>query len=260
MKVSVITVCYNDRSGLEKTIKSVLSQRGVELDYIIMDGGSTDGSKDLVDQYRSLVAHAISEKDQGVFDAMNKGLNRAIGEYVIFMNSGDYFLQEDSLAKLTRGAEHYPDFIYGDIYFEYKEGRRKHIKFPERLRLSGLFNHFLPHQATLTKRQLLVDRGGYDLRYKFIADSAFIWNAIVNDHSSYQHVDEIISVCEFGGLSTDVNRNGDAMQQERLRFYQEKFPMVYEDYLELYELRKFKKAHFVNERPTLLERIKNKLK
>lgn len=260
MKVSVITVCYNDRSGLEKTIKSVLSQRGVDLDYIIMDGGSSDGSADLVAQYRDQAAHAISEKDNGVFDAMNKGLALAIGEYVIFMNSGDYFFQEDSLSKLVRGAEQYPDFIYGDIYFEQKDGRRKHIKFPSRLRLSGLFNHFLPHQATLTKRQLLLDKGGYDLRYKFIADSVFIWDAIVNEGSSYHHVDEIISICEYGGLSTDVERNGDKMKEERMLFYNEKFPMLYEDYLELYELRKFKKAHSAQGKPSLIERIKNRLK
>lgn len=260
MKVSVITVCYNDRSGLEKTIKSVLNQTGVDVDYIIMDGGSTDGSADLVEQFRDKVSYAISEKDNGVFDAMNKGLQRAVGEYVIFMNSGDYFFQEDSLSKLVRGAEQYPDFIYGDIYFEYKDGRRKQITFPDRLRLSGLFNHFLPHQATLTKRQVLQDKGGYDLRYKFIADSVFIWDAIFNEKRSYRHVSEIISVCEFGGLSTDVTRNGDLMQQERMMFYKERLPMLYEDYLELYDLRKFKKAHAAVSKPSLFQRLKNKLK
>ncbi len=260
MKVSVITVCYNDRLGLEKTIQSVLGQRGVDLDYIIMDGGSSDGSADLVAQYRNQLAHAVSEKDSGVFDAMNKGLARAIGEYVIFMNSGDYFFQEDSLSKLVRGAEQYPDFIYGDIYFEHKNGTRKAVTFPNRLRLSDMYFSFLPHQATLTKRSFLTDRKGYDLRYKIIADSVFIWNAILNEKASYQRVEEFISVCEHGGMSTDLSGNGSAMDAERLMFYKEKFAASYEDYFELRDLKKQQRYWNANPPQSLMRRILNKFK
>ena len=97
MKISVITVCYNDRERIEKTILSVLSQSYGNLEYIVIDGGSTDGTVDIIKKYANRIAYFVSESDEGIYDAMNKGLRKAVGEWVCFLNAGDLFVSESVL-------------------------------------------------------------------------------------------------------------------------------------------------------------------
>ncbi len=257
--ISVITVNYNNAQGLDRTIKSVLSQSYSDKEFIIIDGGSSDGSAELISQVSSSLSFHCSEKDSGVFYAMNKGLEKAKGDYVIFMNSGDVFVNEQSLQQLSQGTKGDPDFVYGDIYFEKANSERREVIFPDHPRFIYYFTLFLPHQATLTKCSLLRQAGGYDVRYKLSSDSFFIWDHIINKGSTYVHVNEFVAICELGGLSTDVARNGELLKAERLHFLKEKFPLVYEDYLELHELKRAKKLAAQSKKTGLLQRLLRKL-
>lgn len=236
MKITVVTVNYNNKIGLERTIKSVSEQDYPDKQFLIIDGGSNDGSLDVILSHESAIDYYCSEKDNGVFHAMNKSLDKASGEYIIFMNSGDIFHESDSLRALAAGAAQKPDFVYGDIFFEDENGKRTRQNFPDNLSFSFLFKKFLPHQATLTRSQLLKEKGGYDLSYKITADSVFIKREIALFGASYIHVDAVIAVCELGGLSTDDERFGELRRSEKQRFWDSDFALFKDDYIRLFEL------------------------
>lgn len=121
-KVSIITVCYNDKENLIKTIKSVLSQTYTNIEYIVVDGGSTDGTKEVLAQYEKDVSKCVSEKDMGIYDAMNKGIRMATGDWLNFMNAGDVFASNDVIEKIvSSGLMDECSFIYSDFYVERKD-------------------------------------------------------------------------------------------------------------------------------------------
>lgn len=113
-KVSIITVCFNAGDALEDTIKSIISQTYPNLEYIIVDGKSTDNTMDILQKYDKSISMIISEPDSGLYDAMNKGLGIATGEYVNFMNAGDIFYDNNVITELMKGAENSSDVFYGD--------------------------------------------------------------------------------------------------------------------------------------------------
>ena len=122
VKISVVTVCFNSVSTLERTMLSVLNQTYPNIEYIIIDGGSTDGTVDIIKKYVDKLAYWVSEPDKGVYDAMNKGVLLATGDYTIFMNSGDRFYNNDVLAKFSCVEFMDADLIYGPVYTEKKDG------------------------------------------------------------------------------------------------------------------------------------------
>ena len=122
MKLSVITICYNDRNGLLKTLESVKSQSSHDFQYIVIDGASKDGSADLLTEYASVIDYSVSESDKGIYNAMNKGIREAKGEYCLFMNAGDTFYANDTVEKalpLLDGT----DFLCGDTYCVFPDGK-----------------------------------------------------------------------------------------------------------------------------------------
>ncbi len=114
MKITVVTVCYNAASSIEATIRSVLSQTYEDLEYIIIDGNSTDGTMDIVRRYADRISLIVSEPDSGIYDAMNKGINAATGDYINFMNAGDTFTSADAVAEVARRIDPASDVVYGD--------------------------------------------------------------------------------------------------------------------------------------------------
>src|ERR1041384_6364869 len=117
MKLSIITVNYNNRTGLERTIKSVADQTQTDIEYLVIDGGSTDGSIELIKSFGPKITEWISENDTGIYEAMNKGIMRSSGEYLLFLNSGDYLYSNETIEQVQNnlGSE---DILYGNIIFE----------------------------------------------------------------------------------------------------------------------------------------------
>ena len=122
-KVTVVTVTYNAAESLEKTILSVLQQNYSNVEYIIIDGGSTDGSVEIIKKYSDKIAYWVSEPDRGIYDAMNKGIRKATGEWINFMNAGDLFFHESTLSSVFSKQNHsLYDIMYSDVMCVYPGG------------------------------------------------------------------------------------------------------------------------------------------
>lgn len=175
-KFSVITVTYNAEKVLEDTIQSVISQTYHHVEYIIVDGASTDGTMAIVDRYRDRISRVISEPDKGLYDAMNKGISLATGDYLCFLNAGDSFHEDDTLQAMVHSisGNELPDVLYGETALVDSQGhflRMRRLSAPETLTWKS-FKHgmLVCHQAFFARHTLIEP---YDLRYRFSAD--FDW-------------------------------------------------------------------------------------
>ena len=199
MKLSIITINYNNKEGLQKTIDSVVCQTWRDFEWIIIDGGSTDGSKELIEQYQQHFAYWCSEPDKGVYNAMNKGIAKAKGEYMLFLNSGDV-LYEQYVLEAVFSRKLYGDMVYGDWYMIDDQGTSVFQKSPNRISVGFFYSDNICHQAMFVKSSVL-KLEGYDEKFQVYADWAR-WMKMCLDGAKFQYVP--VAVCEFdarGGLS-----------------------------------------------------------
>lgn len=215
MNFSIITINYNNREGLSRTIESVVCQKNTDYEFIIIDGGSTDGSVDVIKENESQISYWISEKDKGVYNAMNKGVGQAHGEYCVFMNSGDCFHSPDVLDIINR---YQGDIICGKVL----KGNAKSPSGPRKsaITLVDLIRGSLPHQAMFIKRELLL-KHPYDEKYRILSDWKFSIETIVFNNCSFCSVDVIVADYDTSGIST--NSNG-LLPKERELILQEMLP------------------------------------
>lgn len=198
--ISVVTICYNAKNDLEKTILSVLSQTYQDIEYIIIDGGSTDGTVDIIHKYSERLFYWISEPDKGIYDAMNKGMDRATGSWINFMNAGDTFC-DNEIIKNIFGYNDLSDYsvIYGDCYvsklnqLQYLKAssmKKVHVQMP------------FCHQSSFIRKTRL--RFSIDL--KIAADYQMIYEYYrMNGISSFLYISKPISVFDATGISTTNN-------------------------------------------------------
>lgn len=217
MYFSVITINYNNRDGLNLTIKSIVNQSYKDLEYIIIDGGSTDGSKEIISQYQERISFWVSEKDKGIYNAMNKGIAVAKGDYCIFMNSGDCFYNEHVLESVaSRGQTE--DIIVGNVVNE-----KGTIMSPQPLRdisLYHLYSAAIPHQGAFIRTHLL-KKYRYDETLKISADWLFFLKTIILDNCSFTYIRDIIAVYDTMGISST---NLSLMRKEKDQKLLELFP------------------------------------
>lgn len=191
-KFSLITVTYNAGAVLEDTIQSIITQTYKNVEYILIDGASTDNTMRIIERYRDHIHTVVSEPDQGLYDAMNKGLSLATGDYVCFLNAGDCLHEDDTLLGMVHSvaASHEascpPDVLYGDTALVDSEGhflRMRRLTPPEHLTWKS-FRHgmLVCHQAFFARRAIAPQ---YDLRYRFSAD--FDWCIRVMKQARYLH-------------------------------------------------------------------------
>ena len=175
---SIITVTYNAGKVLEDTIQSVISQTYRNVEYIIVDGGSKDNTLEIIDKYSKHISKMVSEPDKGLYDAMNKGIRMATGDYLCFLNAGDKFHEKETLRQIaeTLKDKELPDVIYGETAIVDETGKFLHMRrlsTPERLNWKSFKQGMLVcHQAFLAKRELAL-KYPYDMQYRFSAD--FDW-------------------------------------------------------------------------------------
>ncbi len=235
MKLSIITINLNNKDGLKKTIESVVNQTFTDYEYIIIDGASTDGSVDVIKELTpSLMERVgerlywISEPDKGIYNAMNKGILQAKGEYCLFLNSGDWLVDENILEKVF-DLEVKEDIVYGKLYGD-------NTNYPDKLRFSFMFGWSLPHPASFIKRSLFDLVGLYDESNKIISDWTFFMLAIYSYDCSYRHIPLVISVFNRDGISSSSNIQL-LISEERKNFFKQYFYLFIEDYSELYKLK-----------------------
>jgi glycosyltransferase involved in cell wall biosynthesis len=199
--LSVITVNLNDRAGLDRTLASVARQSFQDREVIVIDGGSTDGSRDVVRRYASIVTESVSERDRGIYDAQNKGIQRARGTYCLFLNAGDSLASDDALDRLLAGPPQ-EAIVYGDLIHEFPDGRpRRPYPFPDRPSFEFLMRETLPHQASAIRRVLFERLGLYDADLKIAADYELFLKAIVVHGVTTRHVPAPIAIHVAGGIS-----------------------------------------------------------
>ena len=217
-KFSIITVTYNAGKVLEDTIQSVVFQTYRNVEYIIVDGGSTDNTLDVVHKYQERICKVISEPDKGLYDAMNKGIRMATGDYLCFLNAGDELHENETLQKIvfTLKGKELPDVIYGETAIVDEEGHFLHMRrlsTPEHLHWKSFKEGMLVcHQAFLTRRELAL-ANPYDLRYRFSAD--FDWCIRIMKQSKNLHNTHLTLIDYLNeGMTT---QNHKASLKERFR-------------------------------------------
>lgn len=219
---SIVSVTLNCADAAARTAESVLAQRGARYEYLVKDGGSSDGT---VERLRALGARVVARPDDGVYDAMNQALPLCRGEYVVFMNGGDLFAGPDALAAAARAIERHgrPDFLYGDIRSRNRhpflraqeqpaEGRPVH--YPGRLGRFWLFRKMICHQAWFVRRSVYEARP-FDTRYRVLADNAYLLDMVLRRQLRTAHVPQIVAVFEGGGLSAQ-DAQGVAAERRRM--------------------------------------------
>ena len=220
MKYSIITVNYNNRDGLKKTIESVVCQTFRDYEFIVIDGGSTDGSVDVLKEYDDKITYWVSEPDKGIYNGMNKGIAKATGDYLNFMNSGDCFYADDVLQRVA-DYNSQADFIVGRDYHYNERLQRGHAS--------------IQPQSSFIRRELFAD-SPYDESHRLVSDWIFYVEKIVGEGRQVQFIPDIVCRREEGGLSEQ--------QRERNRseidayLHQLLAPGIYADYATLSQLDK----------------------
>lgn len=218
VKLSIITINYNNCAGLKKTIESIVPQSFKDFEWIVIDGGSTDGSRELMEQYANRFSYWVSEPDKGVYNAMNKGIKVAKGEYINFMNSGDCFASPTILEEVFSTA-HTADVLYGYMTRGALDGEvNNQSMMKENLTWIDFYRDGLPHQATFLKRSLFDQLGLYDESLKAVSDWKFFVDAFVYHKATSEFIPKMIAVYADGGISDMMGG------EERKRVAKELFP------------------------------------
>ena len=227
MKFSIITVNYNNREGLIKTIESVINQSYTDYEYIIIDGGSIDGSVEVIKEYSDYITYWVSESDKGVYNAMNKGISKAKGTYVNFMNSGDTFYSHNTLEKVSTHMDE-SDFVVGKDYNQDPDtGEVFTTILPTRISMAALYMWTLPHQSAFIRRALF-NESPYDETLHIVADWKFYLDKIVYEGKTVQLLDMTICNREQEGMSIS---QASKTVEERHRVLSTLLPPgIYKDY------------------------------
>lgn len=196
--ITIITVVFNAKKDIEKTIKSVINQTYKNIEYIIIDGGSTDGTIDIIKKYEANISYWISEKDKGIYDAMNKGIDLTNGAWINFMNAGDCLYNNDVIATIFR--EKISDnikLIYGDVETDYNHFKYIHMAGP----LSNLPKAMqFSHQSTIFA-SVYHKANKYNTQYSLSADYANIIGLYTSNESSFKYIQTVISTVSTLGVS-----------------------------------------------------------
>ena len=221
-KLTIITIVYNNVRDIERTINSVINQTYKKIEYIIIDGKSTDGTLDIVEKYSNQISKIVSEPDKGIYDAMNKGLALATGDYVLFMNSGDEIYNEHTVQEVfdsSPGA----DIYYGEteMYNDNWEslGRRRH-EAPEQFDWTSFkYGMNISHQAIYIRKSILTP---YDLKYKYSSDIDWIIKA-AKKSSNIVNVHRYVAKYLVGGMSKKKHRES---LKERFQIFTKYYGLI----------------------------------
>ena len=234
MKFSIVTINQNNIAGLEKTLQSVAEQTFREFEYIVVDGGSTDGSVEVIGKYESKFAHLkwISEPDSGIYNAMNKGLRMASGEYIQILNSGDCLAAPDVTEKMLDELEKAgsPSILYGNMVKCFPDGRQLKDKSlaGQEITLLGMYTGTLNHDPAYIRRDLFEKYGYYDESLKVVSDWKWYLQAIVLGGEQPQYVDRDVTLFDMEGIS---ETNKELTKAERKAVLEQLFPKaILDDY------------------------------
>lgn len=222
MKVSIVTVCYNSAATIRDTIESVLSQTYPNIEYIVVDGASKDGTMRVVKEYAEKIEKVISEPDEGIYDAMNKGIQAASGDVIGILNSDDYYEDPETIERVVAAFKANPtaDVVFGDIVFVAPEQLEKVVRYygSGRFRAWKLrFGWMPPHPATFVKRQAYGAVGLYSTHYRISADYEMFVRLLLVRKCKWIRTDSVLVRMRAGGVSTAGLRSSIRLNREIVR-------------------------------------------
>jgi len=203
-RLSIVTVCKNERN-IKETCESVVAQTRQDFEWIVIDGGSDDlQTLETIEKYKDRINVFISEKDNGIYDAMNKGIKLAKGEYINFLNGGDSFLSKDTLEKVF-SKEYSSDVLYGDAFFVYDKCMRK-MSFPKNLTKEFFYDSCLAHSSAFIKTSLFEKYGPYNEANKIVSDWEK-WIEFIVSGVRFEHIDVTVSKYDMSGISSVYDKD-----------------------------------------------------
>lgn len=236
-KFSIITINYNNSQGLKQTIESVVSQSFSDYEYIVIDGGSKDGSKDVIEDFADRIAYWVSEPDSGIYNAMNKGVSKASGEYCLFLNSGDVLHSNNVLEQIAAvGLD--TDLLIGKVRY-LNTGQLSSL--PDVLTMKHFYSRSLPHPSTFMKRTIF-ESLHYDESFRIVSDWKLFIEVVIMRNASYAFSDVVVTDFDTTGISATNKRLVDA---ERRKVLETMFPQrVLEDYVSFIEGDGYKTGYY----------------
>lgn len=247
MKLSIITINRNNANGLDKTIQSVINQSYEDFEYIVIDGNSTDHSIDIIKKYNSNINYWVSETDKGIYNAMNKGIAKANGNYVLFLNSGDYLVNSDVLKSVFE-KQQTADIIYGNMQIDWGNGKISSGKMPDKITFKQMYIDTLWHPVSFIKKTLFDKYGLYNETYKVVADYDFFFKVIIINNVTTYHINVDIAMYNLNGLSS-LPENKALEQAERRKVIESYLPQSIID---------FAIDTIVPDKLSIFDRLKNK--
>lgn len=243
MTLSIITINYNNQPGLKRTIDSVISQSFNDIEWIVIDGGSTDSSGELIEKYKEHFAYWVSEPDGGIYQAMNKGIEHASGDWFLFLNSGDWLYDNNVLSKVF-SSNNDADILYGDVMYHWPDKRGLELeKKPETLSLYYFYTDTLCHQATFYKKEIFKTHR-YNENFRICSDWALYIQLLIEGYK-FLHLPICITNFAQDGVSTTLNESHLA---ERKQVIEEYFPKYIIPDLERLRLIDEHKKHIASHR------------
>ncbi|MGC3945946.1 MAG: glycosyltransferase family 2 protein [Chryseolinea sp.] len=220
MKVSIITVCYNSASTIRETIESILSQDYPNIEYIVVDGNSTDGTQGIVQSYGSRISRFISEKDKGLYDAMNKGIDMATGDIVGILNSDDLYVNNQVISNVVEAfVANDTGVVYGDLYY-FRTGSPAKVRRVYKGREFSLrrakFGLMPPHPTFFVKKEIYEKFGKFDIRYTLSADFDLILRFLGIHKVTFKYLPKMLVAMRLGGKSTSSIKRILIMNREDL--------------------------------------------
>ena len=263
MILSIITINRNNAAGLEKTMRSVVSQIGGDFEYIVIDGASTDGSVEVIRSFEASLGERlrwISEPDKGIYNAMNKGIRMATGDYLQFLNSGDSLVSDDITMRMTEAlkSKGYPSILYGNMLKDMPGGKAMRDRcFAGRdISFLGFYTGSLNHSSAYIRRSLFNQYGMYEEGFKIVSDWKWFLQAIILGGEKPVYVDLDVTLFDMNGIS---EKNKALDKTERRRVLNELIPStILADYdrwaLPINRMRRLERHPWANKIVTFLER------
>ncbi len=234
MKISIVTINLNNLNGLKNTLTSVANQGYDNIEYIVIDGASIDGSVDTIKANQTNITSWLSEPDSGIYNAMNKGIEIATGDYLLFLNSGDILYNESVIAEFVKVAQEKKDLYSGTIAFD-KHDRRNYEQAPEKLTFGFFFENTLRHPCTFIKRTLFEQFGTYNEANKIVSDWEFFLKVSSRPEISYQKLHFPIALFDVTGIGNSPESHS-LIAREQKQFLEKEFTFFYVDYLRSKEI------------------------
>ncbi len=221
MKISIITVVYNNKETIAHAIDSVLGQKYKDIEYIVIDGNSSDGTVDVVKSYGKKISKFVSEPDRGIYDAMNKGIRLASGDVVGILNSDDFYIDDEVIGRVVREFEEKKvDSVFADLVYVKPDDLGKYVRrySSKKFKPSKFAYGWMPAHPTFFVKKTFYDQHGlYKTDYKIAADYELLIRFLHRYRLTYSYIDAVLTVMRMGGASTSGFRSNWILNKEILR-------------------------------------------